>query len=139
LTTAGVLSLRHFRLARWCSLSLDWRRLYALLAASRQAALALADLVVWAKTDRAAAESFYPVPANKPIGRSPPIESKTQLNTQIGGIEVGRLRVAERSVAERLLSAVYVQIFVKGWQGHFGCCLQYATVAHSQIPVLTAV
>ena len=69
----------------------------------------------------------------------PPIESKTQLNTQIGGIEVGRLRVAERSVAERLLSAVYVQIFVKGWQGHFGCCLQYATVAHSQIPVLTAV
>jgi hypothetical protein len=49
----------------------DWRRLYALLAASRQAALALADLVVWAKTDRAAAESFYPVPANKPIGRSP--------------------------------------------------------------------
>lgn len=38
----------------------DWRRLYALLAASRQAGLALADLVVWAKTDRAAAEGFYP-------------------------------------------------------------------------------
>ncbi len=38
----------------------DWRQLYALIAASRNAGLNLADLVVWTKTDGAAADGFYP-------------------------------------------------------------------------------